>query len=81
MLIYHARILLEIQKILNTWAFLVGGWTNPFWKDMQKSNWIISPEKNGVQHKTHLSCHHWNAESETKRLVFLVLPFSVLDPY
>ena len=50
-------------------------------KRICKSQIGTSPQKNGVQQKTHLSCHHRNAESETKRIVFLVLPFSVLDPY
>ena len=44
------------RKLQND-KYLVGGWTNPFQKNMRTSNWIISPGI-GVTNKTYLSCHH-----------------------
>ena len=45
------------SKKLQNDKYLVGGWTNPFQKNMRPSNWIISPGI-GVTNKTYLSCHH-----------------------
>ena len=47
----------------------VGGWTNPIWKNMRKSRWMISPGrgKNENVWNHHLACGHCTYEIQDVR--------------